>query len=173
MLLCYEARNMPSLPFNERVGRAVWRRDTLIPVVGGSWRYRIGEDGQLPKDIPYVAYPADSHFGQLVEAFGPAQNAAEGISGPRIESAFSVGVLEMIKSGLGFGWTPHALAYRLVASGSLVSFAHVHGCIPLDISVFAWSDDPNGIAVIDLLKGSRQARDHAPTRLTADLRNGA
>ncbi|WP_176084021.1 LysR family transcriptional regulator [Martelella sp. HB161492] len=153
LLLCYEARDLPPLPFNERVARAVWRRDTLIPVVGGSWRYRISADGTLPEDIPYVAFPVNSHFGQLVEAFEPAQMIAAGISGPKIESAFSVGVLDMIRSGLGFGWVPHAIARPLVASGALVSLAQRHGRIPLDISVFGWSDDPKGAAVIDLMRG--------------------
>lgn len=157
MLLCYEARDLPPLPFNERVGRAVWRRDTLIPVVGGSWRYKLGEDGSLPGNIPYVSYPGDSHFGHLVTAFPPAQAIAAQISGPRIESAFSVGVLEMIRSGLGFGWVPHSIARPYVASGALVSLAHEHGRVPLDISVFVWSDSPDGAAMIDLLKGTSQS----------------
>lgn len=152
LLLCYEARDLPPLPFNERVGRAVWRRDTLIPVVGGSWRYKITEDGTLPADIPYVAFPVDCHFGQLVKAYEPARMVAGLLTGPRIESAFSVGVLDMIRSGLGFGWVPHAIARPLVASGALVSLAHIHGRIPLDISVFSWSDDPTGAALIDIVR---------------------
>lgn len=152
ILLTYEARDLPPLPITESINRAIWRRDTLIPAIGGSLRYTVTEDGRLPPDMPQIVFPEHSHFSQLIKAYA-SENMTEFDEGaPRIESAFTMGVLEMIRNGFGLGWIPHSLARPLVASGDLINLAPSFGRIPLDISVLAWRSNTLASSIIDMLR---------------------
>lgn len=138
LLLCYEARGFPPLPFDTSVGRRVWRGDTLIPVVGGSVRHSIDAEGRLIEAVRVLSYPDDSHFGRLLAQTGLAEAFPRAASGGReVESAFSVGLLELINRGAGVGWIPYTMCRSGLASGELVSLARNYGAIPLDVTLFA------------------------------------
>lgn len=137
LLLCYEARGFPPLPFDTSVERRVWRGDTLIPVVGGALRQMIDDNGRLTDTVPVLSYPPDSHFGRLMAKTGLTEAFPKNATGRQVESAFSVGMLALVIRGAGVGWIPHTMCRARLASGDLVSLSRQYGAIPLDITLFA------------------------------------
>lgn len=150
LLLCYEAREFPPMPFDDSVRRAVWRRDTLIPVIGASFEHGLEADGTLAAGMPLVSYPEASHFGRLVAASAPA-DPWRSPDRRRIESAFTLGIAEMVRKGLGAGWVPHALAASLLAGGEMISLAPAYGSIPLDICLFGRVESGDAMILMDRL----------------------
>ena len=148
LLLCYEARDFPPLPFDASVERRVWRGDTLIPIVGGSLRQAIAEDGALRGPVPLLSYPSDSHFGRLLSKTRLEDAFGESAVGPRVESAFSVGLFELIIRGAGVGWIPHSMCRARLSAGDVVSLAHTYGAIPLDITLFALGTNHTALDMI-------------------------
>lgn len=137
LLMIYEARGFPPLPFDTSIRRHVWMRDSLIPVVGGEMREQI-DTGRQPLGIPpLIGYPVDSHFGRLLEQTGANQGLLARGGQVVVESAFTVGVLELVRSGAGIGWVPHGLCRNALISGDLVSLGPSLGSIPLDVTIFA------------------------------------
>ena len=69
LLLCYEAKGFPPLPFDSTIQRRIIGHDTLMPVVGGPLRQRLNADDKLT-NVPVLTYPGDSHFGRLLNQTG-------------------------------------------------------------------------------------------------------
>ena len=135
LLLSYEIRDMPDAPFDDSVARYVWRRDALIPVVGGELKYRLAAGNILPKHANVIAYPADSQIGQIIENYQQMQPLS--LNGPRIvESAFSVAVAGLVLSGSGAAWVPHSLIYDDLLSGDVAILHQDYGRIPLNIMLY-------------------------------------
>lgn len=152
LLLCYEARGFPPLPFDDTVERRVWRGDTLIPVAGGALRHLIGGDGRLTEPVPVLSYPPESHFGRLLARTGLADAfPVSGTLGQRVESAFSVGMLELAIRGAGVAWIPHTMCRGRLAAGDVVSLARPYGAIPLDITLFALGTNRAALDVISVV----------------------
>ena len=85
-----------------------------------------------------MSYPTDSHFGRLLAQTGLSDAFPHSARGGReVESAFSVGLLELIYRGAGVGWIPYTMCRSGLASGELVSLDRTYGAIPLDITLFA------------------------------------
>lgn len=139
LLMIYEARGFPPLPFDSSIQRHVWMRDSLIPVVGGKMRDQIDKGGQPIGIPPLIGYPLNSHFGRLLEQTS-ANRALLARGAPIVvESAFTVGILELVRSGAGIGWVPHGICRNALLSGDIVSLGSSLGSIPLDITIFASS----------------------------------
>lgn len=136
LLMIYEARGFPPLPFDDSIGRRTWMRDTLIPVCGGSLRHRLGSDGKPKALFPLIQYPADSHFGRLINRNGDPEALLEYGGHVAVETAFSVASLRMAEAGLGVAWVPHSMCVHQIASGDLVNLGGIFGQIALDISLF-------------------------------------
>lgn len=137
LLLCYEAHGFPPLPFDTTIQRRVIGGDTLIPVVGGSARHRIGPDLKLQR-VPVLSYPEDSHFGRLLARTGLYDAFAQHAKpGRMVEAAFSGVLLELVRRGTGVGWLPYTMCRAGLASGDLLSLAEAYGSISLDITLFA------------------------------------
>jgi DNA-binding transcriptional LysR family regulator len=135
LLISYEVRNLPEAPFDDSVARYVWRRDALIPVVGGELKYRLDADNRLPKSCDVIAYPAESQFGQIIEGFQQSQPLS--LNGPTVvESAFSVGVARLVLGGAGAAWVPHSMIHHDVVSGDVVILHQDYGRIPLNITLY-------------------------------------
>jgi len=136
ILMIYEARGFPPLPFDDSIGRRTWMRDTLVPVCGGALRHRLLAD-RTPKDpFPLIQYPPDSHFGRLVTRHLGAENVGEHSEHVSVETAYSVACLRLAEAGLGVAWVPHSLCLRQIASGDLVNLGSHYGQIALDVSLF-------------------------------------
>ncbi len=148
MLMIYEARGFPPLPFDETVSRHVWMHDTLIPVCGGSLRHSIGAEGRFDEILPLIRYPGESHFGRLIEQSRLEEKLEQRKTRVVIESAFTSAVVSLVRNGAGIGWVPHSMCRQDLMSGDLISLSNWIGHIPLAISLFvASSNQP----VADLL----------------------
>jgi len=136
ILISYEGRNLPEVPFDDTVSSYVWRRDALIPIVGGNMRYKLSADNRLPKSSNIVSYPAESYFGQIIENFQQTQRLS--LNGPVVvESAFSAGIVQFVLAGTGAAWLPHSMVHDDVISGDVVILSRDYGRIPLDITLFS------------------------------------
>ncbi|WP_112322873.1 LysR family transcriptional regulator [Oceanibium sediminis] len=137
MLLSYETEETGPLPFDSTVRREVWGSDQLIAVVGGKLRYLVQANGALPEEATSIVYPAESFFGHILRASKSPFGTAEFSGNPVCESAFSNGIFEMVKKGLGVGWLPHSMCYKEVEQGSLVSLSGRYGRVPLRVSLYS------------------------------------
>jgi DNA-binding transcriptional LysR family regulator len=136
VLMIYEARDFPPLPFDDTIGRRTWMRDTLVPVCGGALRHRLDREGRPQGPFPMIRYPADSHFGRLIERNGVERAMLDQGGHVAVETAFSIGALRLAEAGLGVAWVPHSLCLREIASGDLVNLGGQFGQIALDVSMF-------------------------------------
>lgn len=141
MLLSYETTASGPMPFDSSVRREVWGTDQLIPVVGGQIRYLVQSDGSLPVDVPAVVYPANSYTGRVLRAHKSPFGTPEFAANPVCETAFSNGVLEMVKNGLGVGWLPHRICYDALERGTLVGLSQRFGSVPLKIALYSDAQD--------------------------------
>jgi DNA-binding transcriptional LysR family regulator len=136
ILMIFEARGFPPLPFDDSIGRQTWMRDTLIPVCGGALRHRLRADGTPDGPFPLIQYPPDSHFGRLVNRQLGTDGAGDRSAHVSVETAFSVACLRLAEAGLGVAWIPHSLCLHQIASGTLINLASHYGQTALDISLF-------------------------------------
>lgn len=151
ILMIFEARGLPQLPFDDSIGRRTWMRDTLVPVCGGALRHRLRADG-TPKDpFPLIQYPPDSHFGRLVNRQVGADRAGDPGEHVSVETAFSVACLRLAEAGLGVAWVPHSLCLHQIASGTLINLGSHYGQIALDVSLFFSVDNPEAQRILSQL----------------------
>lgn len=137
LLLCYEAQTAEPFEFGSNVQRASWGTDFLVPIVGGSLRFAVRANGDVPADTPALLYPADSYFGEVLSKSGHAFAQHGTTSATACTTAFSSGILELASKGLGVGWIPYSMAYRKLESGDLLSLSNSLGKIPLDVTIYA------------------------------------
>lgn len=159
MLLCYEAETARPLDFGASVVRGDWGVDHLVPVVGGTLRYAVTSNGNLPLSTPSVAYPPDSYFGKVLNRSERVFGTPEYSRNPVGVTAFSSGAKELVLSGLGVGWLPFSMVHREVTSGELVSLAHQFGQEPLRIAIFADAQNDVAMELLGLWSQVSVARD--------------
>jgi DNA-binding transcriptional LysR family regulator len=135
VLISYEGGKLPEVPFGDSISRYVWRRDALIPVVGGNMRYGLGPNYQLSNESDIIVYPPESYFGQIIDNHHKSHRLS--LSGPvAVESAFSVGVVQLVAAGVGAAWIPHSMIHDDIISGDAVILSRDYGRIPLDITLY-------------------------------------
>lgn len=139
LLMCYERADGAEMPFDDSVARALWGRDRLVPVVGGSLRGTLDAAGRPPAGGPEILYPPSSFFGELLGADGRAGPGAAGRA--VVESAFTAGIRELALAGLGLAWLPMSLVHGEIASGALAVCTAEPASIRLRIAVFARRSD--------------------------------
>lgn len=134
VLISYEDRNLAAPPFDSTVTRYTWRRDGLVPLVGGNLRYQLGPDNYLPENSNIITYPADSYFGQIIHHHQKSRPFS--LDGSvAVESAFTVAAMQMLLAGIGGAWIPHSLVTDKIVSGDVVILSHNYGRIPLDVVI--------------------------------------
>lgn len=150
LTVTYRAETTPELPFNDSVLQRVWRRDSLIPVVGVDMMDHASDSQNLPKDAPMINYPNSSEIGKILNA--NSQYMALYSDRPSaVETAFSVGVIAMVKLGAGIGWVPQSLARDDIQRGELWVLPQDHGRIPVDVVLTAHQDNKIGMSVLNAL----------------------
>lgn len=155
IVITYLPQDVPETPFDDSVVKHIWRRDALIPVVGGALRYGLNEDMTLRTGTPVIRYPEGSQFARLV-GLGERSASLRLEGNVAVETAFSVGVAKLILEGVGAGWVPHSLVQDEIRSGDAVFLSNKYGRIPLDIAIYAHRGNKNAFdalqALIDLPK---------------------
>ncbi len=137
MLLCYESDLAEPLEFGSGVLRGTWGRDYLIPVVGGALRFAVKDVGDISDTAPAIVYPDNSYFGQVLRRKERRFGTAGYSTNPICETAFSTGILEMVRKGLGVGWLPFSMVHSELQSGEVISLANALGREPMDIAIYA------------------------------------
>lgn len=150
MLLCYESEEEGSLPFGASVRRALWGVDYLIPVVGGPLRYTVKDDNTIPMDTPAIVYPENSYFGSVLNRARRAFATQALSDNPVCETAFSSGIKELVRRGIGIGWLPYSMVYREIESGELISLANHFGTQPLDVVIYGDTSNETAVALLDI-----------------------
>ena len=136
VLLCYESEFLPPMPFDATIRRLRWDRDALVPVIASAAPDGTANDGGLAPDYPCIAYPIDSHFGELLrraEAQGVVHPASRA---PICETALTSAVKEMILRGVGYGWLPRTTCQNELRDKRLASLEQSQGRVPLEIALF-------------------------------------
>ena len=156
MLLCYESKNADPLPFDASIRRSLWEIDYLMPVVGGMLRYAVKASGEIAPATPAILYPDNSYFGEVLNAgerlFGTRKHSKD----PVCETAFSSGMKELTRKGIGMSWLHYSMVHRELETGNLISLANRYGQEPLEVAIYAdikeeialvvlqvWSKAPN------------------------------
>lgn len=144
VLLCYESVEARPIPFGDTIRRVIWGQDFLIPVIGGSLRYVVRDDGAVPMDTPAIVYPESSYFGEVLQRSERAFATNAQSRNPLCETALSSGIKQLVLSGMGVGWLPFSMAHREIESGDMISLANTLGKEPLEIAVYVDRRDPMG-----------------------------
>ena len=140
LILSYQSYNGPGLPFDNTVTQKIWRRDVLIPVVGGALRFKLSKQKEPPIGTKILRYPSDSEFGRIIGLENATQlivNSSEST----IETTFAASVLSLVKLGVGVGWIPQSLARDDLRRGDLISVSPKFGRIPIDVFLSTRNDN--------------------------------
>lgn len=157
MLLCYESKIAGPLPFGDTIRREIWGIDYLVPVIGGSLRYTVKDNGDVPPDTPSIVYPEASYFGAFLRTAERPFATAEFSRNPVCETAFSSGVKELALNGTGIGWIPFSMAHREIESGSLISLAQNIGQEQLRVTIYGDRRDAAAMSLLDVWRAQKQA----------------
>lgn len=150
LTVTYRAATTPKFPFNDSVLQRVWRRDSLIPVVSSDIMGHVCEAQDLPKDAPMINYPNSSEIGKILKADSQYMALYSGRPSA-VETAFSVGVIAMVKLGAGIGWVPQSLARGDIQRGEICVLPQDHGRIPVDVVLTAHQNNKIGMSVLNEL----------------------
>lgn len=105
--------------------------DRFLPVFNSA--LPLPTDGGL-HEIPAIAYPSDVFFGAVMERrILPYLDPAL-VYIPKVETALTLGAVEMAAAGIGVAWVPASLAQGHIASGRLVDLSPALPSCDLDIS---------------------------------------
>ncbi|ARE83616.1 LysR substrate-binding domain-containing protein [Roseovarius mucosus] len=148
LLMCYERDGGEPMPFDDRIVRATWGRDRLVPVIGGALRFTLDRKGAPPEDTPMIRYPSGSFFADMLAGASTSYSNHSGST--FAESAFTVGVKEMALMGFALAWLPMSLVYSEVQSGALIVCNGDTETLPLRISLFARPTDPVAMRLCSL-----------------------
>lgn len=149
ILLCYEAEGDDPMPFSDKIKRAVWGTDYLVPVVGGGLRYKVAGDGSVSHDLPAVSYPSTSYFGEVLGNQAKRFSTRALSLNVAYETAFSNGIKELVLKGMGVGWLPLSMCYNEVESGVLITLTSQFGRVPVQNALYAYAQDDIAIALLE------------------------
>lgn len=152
MLLCYNHSNAPPMPFDSSVKRHLWGRDRLVPVVGGKLRFSLKPDLVVAEDIPAIVYPERSFFGEILEQEQCKFATKSRTINPFCETAYSVGIKEMVLMGLGIAWLPVSMIYRELESGEIINLSNSYSSVELKIWLYANGENPESIQAFEILQ---------------------
>ena len=113
--------------------------DRLIPVCRADAALGGGqEDGT----IPYIAYPGEVFFGQVMDR--EILPALRGLASPvpKVETALTFAALEMASVGLGIAWVPASLARDRIAEGKLADLSDRLPACQLNVAGVRLAGDP-------------------------------
>lgn len=148
LLMCYERQDATPTPFDDSILRVVRGKDRVVPVVGGPLRFALTATGLPPDDTTVIRYRPGSFFAELLDS---GSNAYARHPGPTLaESAFTVGIKQLVLAGLGLAWLPMSLVYNEVQSGALTVCNNDNETLPLLISLFARPTDPIARQLVDV-----------------------
>ncbi len=113
---------------------AIIGSDRLIPVFATDLSSRFACDAEVV-NLPYVAYPNDVFFGQVMDQSILPAIAMPAVPVPMAETALTLAALEMAAVGAAVAWVPASLALERISTGRLVDLSHVLPSCDLSVKV--------------------------------------
>jgi LysR family transcriptional regulator, hypochlorite-specific transcription factor HypT len=142
LLLSYESGDADFLPFDSTVERYLWGTDALVLVAGRNFSETGAIASALPDDTPAIVYPAYSYFGKVLGKLQKPFATHASTSNPITETAFSVGIKEMVANGLGVAWLPMSLIRNEVNTGQFLILEDTSRRIEFEIALYVKSTNP-------------------------------
>lgn len=103
---------------------AIIGSDRLIPVFARDLSSRFASNADLA-DLPYVAYPNDVFFGQVMDRHILPAIAMPAVPVPMAETALTLAAIEMAAVGAAVAWVPASLALERISTGRLVDLSYL------------------------------------------------
>ena len=158
VLLCYQAPDFPPMPFDQEIYARLWREDCLAPIVSRSLLDTAGSGDDVVLKLPRIAYPAESHFGRLIAEQGKRHPLSRLVGPVVVTSAFSNGVLELVRSRLGVGWVPLSLAAEHLRSGEVCTLREQIGRISVGVTLYALRSNKIGCDLLETVQPADQGK---------------
>lgn len=106
--------------------------DRMIPVIGsGKVKEFCTSDD---RDFSYIAYPRDVFFGEVMERLILPQIPKHRHAIPKVETALTLGAMEMAAIGVGVSWVPQSLAVARVSDGRLIDLSSTLPSCELEVT---------------------------------------
>lgn len=103
---------------------AIIGSDRLIPVFASGLSSRFASDADLA-NLPYVAYPNDVFFGQVMDRHILPAIALSAVPVPMAETALTLAAVEMAAVGAAVAWVPASLALERISMGRLIDLSYL------------------------------------------------
>lgn len=122
LLMCFEIEGEPLAGYTAReMDRIAIGAEQLVPVTArdapdGPWF-----DPERSRSIKLLSYPEESFLGRVIRSQCLPELVRHHTVETVCESAFTMGIKEMVLSGLGIAWLPYRLIERELEAGSLVA----------------------------------------------------
>ena len=144
LMLAYESPVRP-LPLDPAITEMIaLRSDPLVPIIGaahaGATRAKL-DDGE---PLPVIAYPEGGFLGDVLRL--AILGAEPGRYRPRAISAFTPGVVEMARHGVGVAWAPEPLVAAALDDGRLTKLTPQLPVWPLSLVMLRARGAQSGFA---------------------------
>lgn len=152
IMLSYETRNGPKLPFDDTFLRMTWGVDCLVPVISAALMATLHLNGSSPEPIPLITFPKHTFFDRVLSSASYKDVEHNPIFKVICESSFSAGAREMVLSDIGLAWVPMSLVSREIESGKLIDLSKKYGSVALQITIYARPEGNLNKAIVDKLQ---------------------
>lgn len=143
LLLRFEAESDPAQYDTAEMERLTLGYERLLPVTARSPDGRPAFDPDAGGPIKLLSYPEDSFLGRVVRREClPGLIRSHSIDSA-CESAFTVGLKEMVLAGMGVAWLPQGLIEHELNAGRLFSLHEQFGSPSLTVAVYRMSASPS------------------------------
>ena len=108
LLLCYHSPAADPLFTTKGLHSKALRPDALVPVISAKHEHQFTRTAQLAEVLPFIGFPSESFFGQLIQSSIDAIQAQCTLD-PVYITAQSESVHELVRQGVGVAWLPESL----------------------------------------------------------------
>lgn len=140
LLLCSELEGTPLFLDREEIERAPLGTEQLIPVCAAD---RMGYpifDLDNASHLPLISYGDDSFLGAALATPYLLDLQRRYDTELVCETSFTIGIRELVFSGLGIGWLPHGLIEEDLVAGKLISLLDMLGGPKLVVACYRQPD---------------------------------
>ncbi|MDL2398925.1 LysR family transcriptional regulator [Rhizobium mayense] len=116
--------------------------ERLVPTIGAPHAAWV-RDKIMEKDLPYIAYPAEVFFGEVMERNILSKLRDECQVVAKAETALTMAALEMAAAGFAVAWVPSSLAHARISDGTLVDLSDRLPSCDLEVTAIRLVD-PSG-----------------------------
>nr|CAA6806189.1 MAG: Unknown protein [uncultured Thiotrichaceae bacterium] len=139
-LLCYESPDQPILPIGNDLIREILDHDQLTPAIQPALYAQLFE-ADNHKPLPVLMYPEGGFLADTLSNVCLPGMMRDYSLEVICESAFAVGLKEMVLAGMGIAWLPKHLISQELDKGELIALDHLLGSCELLVCLYQFSHD--------------------------------